>query len=315
MKVLVAGTGASGGLVGARLVENNTRNGACEVTFVVSTRRQRQLITGGLHLRSEYGAFRRPVIAITADQITGPYNIVVVAVRAHEFEAVLELLTPAFGPETVLVPMIEGIRHLETSALASMPRVVAAVLEARVRMDADAILSQRPPEAELNLGAIHGVDQAMATDLVRLFRGRGLKTFLNTRIRAKAAERFAFVSAAIATSHMMGRPLQDAVRMAHGQGMFERFLEEGFRVGVAAGFAPEQLGVKDYFRAFSLVGRPVQVPSRIADAGRSGDEATYLFGEMVALARTARVPAPLFESAWKRLTRPTQIEATATDSI
>ena len=49
MKVLVAGTGASGGLVGARLVENNTRNGACEVTFVVSTRRQRQLITGGLH--------------------------------------------------------------------------------------------------------------------------------------------------------------------------------------------------------------------------------------------------------------------------
>jgi 2-dehydropantoate 2-reductase len=306
MKILMVGSGTAGGLLGARLLENKA-----DVSFLVRRERKLQLMTRGLHLRSQYGQFRKPVHAIAADEIQNTFDLVVVAVRSHEIEQAMDLAAPAIGPDTVVMPVVEGVRHLEIGALPSAPFVIGAVLEARMLMDADAVLAQRPPAAELTIGALNKSDDKIAEIMVELFSGRGIKTFLDENIRAKASERFAFVAAAIATAYLMGRPLQDALRMAYSNGVFERLLAEGFDVGVAAGYAPKQLQVKDYARAFRMVGRPVQVPARIGDPGRAGDECVFLLSEMIALARAARVRVPTFESAWRRLTRPEQIEATA----
>ena len=307
MNILMVGSGTAGGLLGARLLENKA-----DVTFVVRRQRKLQLVTRGLHLRSQFGQFRKPVHAIAADEIADTYDLIVVAVRSHEIEKAIELAAPAIGPNTVVMPVVEGVRHLDVGALSPAPFVIGAVLEARMLLDADAILAQRPPAADLTIGALNKSDDKIAEVLVEAFAGRGIKTFLDTGIRTKAAERFAFVAAAIATAYLMGRPLQDAVRLAYGQGTFDKLLAEGLAVGVAAGYSPKQLSVKDYARAFSMVGRPVQVPARIGDPGRAGDECVFLLSEMIALARAARVRIPTFESAWRRLTRPEQIDATAT---
>ncbi len=307
MKILMVGSGTAGGLLGARLLENKA-----DVSFVVRRERKLQLITRGLHLRSQFGQFRKPVHAIAVDEISETYDLVVAAVRSHEIEKAIELVARAIGPNTVVMPVIEGVRHLDVGALPSAQFVIGAVLEARMLLDADAILGQRPPAAELTIGALNTSDVRIAEVLVEAFAGRGIKTFLDHGIRGKAAERFAFVAAAIATAYIMGRPLEDAVRLAYGMGTFEKLLAEGCKVGVAAGYAPKQLRVKDYARAFNMVGRPVQIPARISDPGRAGDESVFLLSEMIALARAARIQVPTFESAWRRLTRPAQIEATAT---
>jgi len=309
MRVLVAGSGVAGGLIGARLVEKNE----CEVTFVTRQSRKAQLMTRGLQLQSQFGQFRRPVHAITVEDIGNAFDAVVIAVRAQELDNLLEMVLPAVGPQAVLMPVVEGVQHLESGALSSRPRVVPAVLEARALLDADQILTQRPPSAELTIGAVHDEDRPMALELVQLFRGRGLKTIHSERIRAMAYERYAFMAAGIAASYMLGRPLRDLVRFAYGPGTFEALLREAFDVGVAAGFAPDKLKVMAYDRAFLLEGRPVQAPPRICDDGRAGDEAVYLLSEMVARARRARVNASRFEQAWRRLTKPTEIELPAAD--
>lgn len=309
MRVLVAGSGVNGGIIAARLVEK----GECEITMVTRESRKAQLMTRGLQLRSQFGQFRRPIHAITVGEIGNTYDVVVIAVRAQELDSVMNLLVPAIGPQTILMPVVEGVQHLECDALTSRLHVVPAVLEARALQDADQILTQRPPAAELTIGAVHEVDRPMALDLVELFRGRGLKTIHSERIRAKAYERYAFMAAGIAASYMLGRPLRDLVRFAYGPGTFEALLREAFEVGVAAGFAPDKLKVMAYDRAFLLEGRPVQAPPRICDDGRAGDEAVYLLGEMVARARRARVNASRFGQAWRRLTKPTEIELPAAD--
>jgi 2-dehydropantoate 2-reductase len=246
MKVLIAGSGATGGFLGSRLIERSESN----VTFVVRHSRKVQLLTRGLHLRSQFGQFRRPVHAITLDEIGGTFDIVVAAVRSQELDAVINRLAPVFGPQTIFMPVVEGISHLEPNALASRQRTISAVLEARLLLDADQILSQRPPVAELTIGTVTDGDGSMAADLVKMFAGRGLKTILSDSIRSKAFERFAFVSAGIATSHLMGRPLRDAIRFAYGMGNLDGLLKEAFEVGLAAGFAPEELRVKAYSKAF-----------------------------------------------------------------
>ena len=152
----------------------------------------------------------------------------------------------------------------------------------------------------------------MASELVKVFAGRGLRTILCDRICGKAFERFAYMCAAIATSHLMRHPLRDAIRLAYGLGNLDALLKEALAVGRAAGFAPDELRVKAYSKAFSMVGRPVDVPPGFDDDGRAGEEAAYLLAEMVGLARRVRVQTPRFDSAWQSIARPKVIDGSAT---
>ena len=308
MKILIIGSGAVGGFIGARLLEKKL-----DVAFLVRPERKVRLVTRGLQLRSQFGAFRQPVHAITADEIGGAYDLVVPTVRAHQYEEALLLAAPAIGTNTILMPMVEGARHLENIPGAEGPRIIGAVLEARTTLDADGIMSQRTPAAELHIGALRPGDAPLAAELAKLFAGRGINLIESGRVRAKCWERFGFVAAGIATAYLKQRPLRDAVRFAHGPAHLQDLLREAYRIGSAAGFAPDMIQVGKYERAFTLVGRPVAAPAMIGDDGAAGDEALFLLAEMVAIARRVRVGAYLFNVAWKSIAKLPEITSPADD--
>lgn len=308
MRILIIGSGAIGGFIGARLVEKKI-----DVTFLVRPERKIQLMTLGLHLNSQFGRFRQPVSAITVDEIDGVFDVVVIATCAHRYEEALLLAASAIGPATVVVPMIEGASHLARIPGADGPRLIGAVLEARVSIDADGHISQRPPAAELHIGALRPVDGTLAAGLANVFAGRGLNVIESNRVRAKSWERYSFVCAAIATSVLMRRPLRDAVRFAHGPNTFNHALKECAKIGQMAAFKPDPVKVDEYQRAASLVGVPVDPPPRIEDGGRASDECLYLLGQMVAVARQVGVHAFHLEQAWTAAKQLTGMSSSAAD--
>ncbi len=304
MNILVIGSGAVGGFVGSRLIENGA-----DVTFLVGDRRKVHLLTRGLCLSSPFGRFRRVVTAITSDEIKNTFDIVIVAVRAQEYDRAIELTASAVGPSTAIIPIIEGVAPLLPRTTDGLPVTIPTVLEARVSIDADGILFQRPPHAELHVGAAHDRHAATIAELSHLLAGRGLRVIQSDRIRSVAWERFAFVASAIALSVLTDRPPRDAVRFPYGPDIFRRLLKEATRIGEATGFAPDPTRVRGYGRAMFLDGRPVQPPPLIADAGRGGNEAGYLLAELIALGRRARVPTFEFAKAWEIATKPAEPSA------
>ena len=299
MRVLIIGSGATGGFIGARLIEKKI-----DVTFLTRTSRKVQLVTRGLHLSSQFGRFRQPVSAITPDELSGPYDLIVVATRAHRYEASLLLAAPAIGRDTILMPMVEGARHLVYVPGEAGPRMIGAVLEGRILLDADGALIQRPPVAELHIGALRTDDEPLARKLVEMFNARGLKAIESPRIRSQCWERFSFVAAGIATAFLKQRPLRDAVRFVHGPGYLQDMLKEGYAIGSAAGFAPDMTRIGKYERAFWLAGRPVAEPAQLSDDGSAGDEAGFLLAQMIGFARHAGARANLFNRTWEEVMSP-----------
>ena len=53
---------------------------------------------------------------ITADQITQPYDAVLLAVKGFQLEAALADLAKAIGPETMMLPVLNGMRHMDILA-------------------------------------------------------------------------------------------------------------------------------------------------------------------------------------------------------
>jgi 2-dehydropantoate 2-reductase len=308
MKILIIGSGCTGGLIGARLIERSA-----DVTFLTRPERRVQLVTRGLQLRSQFGQFRRPVHAITPDEISRIYDLVIIATRAHMLEEAIVAVGTGIGAHTIVLPVIEGNPQFEITHAHGSPRILGAVLEARMLLDADGVLAQRSPEAELHIGAVRRQDEATAHELVQCLAGRGLTTLYSDRIQAEAWERFCFMAAAVAVNATTGLSLRDAVPPTHHLTAFARRLNEGASVGEALGLRPSAARIASYRHAFRMETRPVQPPALVNQPGRGGDEAVHLLIEMVAIAERAGVPVPGLRAARNALIRPREIAITATD--
>ncbi|CAN7471927.1 2-dehydropantoate 2-reductase [Variovorax paradoxus] len=122
MKIAVIGAGAIGGLVGAKLALAGE-----DVTFIVRGKNLDAIATNGFKLIGADGTEQvaRNVKATDRYEQAGPQDIVILAMKAHQVEAVASDVPRLFGPETVVVTMQNGIPfwyfHNHGGALAGTP--------------------------------------------------------------------------------------------------------------------------------------------------------------------------------------------------
>jgi 2-dehydropantoate 2-reductase len=126
LKIAIVGVGAIGGYVGARLAHAGE-----DVTFIARGANLEALTTRGIRLLSSDGSEQLvPKVRATSRYAeAGAHDAVILAMKAHQVESVAAEVPKLFGPDTVVVPMQNGIpfwyfhRHggaLEGSTLRSV---------------------------------------------------------------------------------------------------------------------------------------------------------------------------------------------------
>jgi 2-dehydropantoate 2-reductase len=109
MRFLVLGAGALGGFFGARLLK-----GGADVTFLVREKRAAQLQRDGLIVKGQDGeVFRSKVKTLQQDQIDGSYDVVLLTCKAYDLAGAIEAIAPAMGPQSAVLPLLNGMRHID----------------------------------------------------------------------------------------------------------------------------------------------------------------------------------------------------------
>jgi 2-dehydropantoate 2-reductase len=108
VKIAIIGAGAVGGLVGARLALAGE-----QVTFVARGANLRAIRAGGMRLVASDGSERvaRDVQATDDYAAAGAQDLVILAMKAHQVEAVVDDVPKLFGPHTTVVTMQNGIPY------------------------------------------------------------------------------------------------------------------------------------------------------------------------------------------------------------
>ena len=108
MKIAIIGVGAIGGYVGLRLAHAGD-----EVTFIARGGNLDALRTRGIRLIMGDGSEQvvRDVRATDDYSQAGPQDIVILAMKAHQVEEVAPHVPKLFGPETLVVPLQNGIPY------------------------------------------------------------------------------------------------------------------------------------------------------------------------------------------------------------
>ena len=108
MRLLVVGAGSTGGYFGGRLAQAGR-----DVTFLVRPRRAAQLRESGLQIVSPHGNVTVRPKLVTAGEIDAPYDAVLLGVKAYSLDAAIDDFAAAVGPETMIIPTLNGMRHID----------------------------------------------------------------------------------------------------------------------------------------------------------------------------------------------------------
>jgi 2-dehydropantoate 2-reductase len=111
MKILILGAGSIGGYVGGRLQQSGA-----DVTFLVRPARRERLERDGLVIKSTKGDITQKVKTVLGGAEGGPYDVVLLTCKAYDLDSAIEAIAPAVGANTTVVPLLNGMRHIDVLA-------------------------------------------------------------------------------------------------------------------------------------------------------------------------------------------------------
>jgi len=109
MRILVVGVGAVGGYYGARLAAAGR-----DVTFLVRPRSAQLLAEHGMRVISPHDGdlfIEHPKTVETQD-IREPYDLILLSCKAYDLAGAIDSIAPAVGPNTAILPLLNGMAHL-----------------------------------------------------------------------------------------------------------------------------------------------------------------------------------------------------------
>src|SRR6202035_886961 len=106
---LVVGAGAIGGYFGGRMLAAGG-----DVTFLVRPRRAAEMADAGLVIKSPHGdvTLKNPPV-VQADTLSETFDVVLLSCKAFDLDDAIKSFAPAVGPQTAIIPLLNGMLHLD----------------------------------------------------------------------------------------------------------------------------------------------------------------------------------------------------------
>lgn len=296
MKTLIVGAGATGGYFGTHLARAGR-----DVTFLVHPRRADQLRNG---LRV-YGPGYDETVAvrtITAQQLDGTYDLVLLMVKAWSLETAIEDIAPAVGPDTTILPLLNGLAHLETlnerfgrdAVLGGIVRVVCTVTP-------DGAVFQMKPHAFMTFGDQDRQPRERITQIGKEMAVPGFRLTIADDILASMWHKWAFITAGGAITCLMGGTIGNIMAVPGGKEFILDVIEETERVAAAAGYPASAAAHAASLEMFTEEGS-VFTSSLYRDVlAGSPHEGEHLLGQYAAAAERLGVEIPLTRLALTQL--------------
>jgi 2-dehydropantoate 2-reductase len=228
MRVLVVGAGAIGGYFGGRLVQAGR-----DVTFLVRPRRAEQIRKNGFAIRVAAERADLAVRAIVSEQIEASYDLVLVTCKAYDLESAMDGCAPAVGPETAILPLLNGMRHLDllserfgASRLLGGQCVITASLDER----GHAVLLG--PTATLTFGELNGASSKRTEAIATTMQDAGFAVRLSNVVLLEMWEKWVLLGTFAGMTCLMRGAVGDIVA-AGAADLTEALLEECRQIAAA----------------------------------------------------------------------------------
>jgi 2-dehydropantoate 2-reductase len=297
MRILIVGAGAVGGYFGGRLAQAGR-----DVTFLVRPSRARQLTRDGLRIISRHGDAVLSPKLVSADKIDTPYDLVFLSVKAYALEAAMNDLAAAVGPETMILPVLNGMRHIDLLAKRfGEHAVIGGICLVVAETDDQGRIVQLADVQQLVYGERSGETTHRLKMLDATLQGAGFDACLSPDIMREMWQKWVQLASLGAITCLMRGAIGEIVAAPGGAELSIDMLNESAAVATACGYKPSEKMLSRHAAAMTAPGSSL-TSSMYRDLRKGAPvEADHILGDFIEGGSTHGVATPLLKAAFVNL--------------
>jgi len=276
MRVLVVGAGAIGGYFGGRLLEAGR-----DVTFLVRPRRAEQLARTGLSVRSRFGDIDLPAPTVVAERIDGPFDVILLSCKAFDLDSATASFAPAVGRNTGILPLLNGMRHLDAlERRFGAGAVLGGQCAISTTLDANGRILHLNDVHSLSFGERDGSQSARVSTIAECFAGAKFDSSATSAVVQEMWEKWVFISALAGITCLMRAPVGDIVAAGAADTAIT-LLDECAAIARQAGFPPREAAMQRFRSTVTASGSQFAA-SMLRDVERGArTEADHILGDLL----------------------------------
>ena len=229
--LLFLGAGGVGGYFGARLIEAGV-----DVSFLVRPARASMLTAQGLRIVSPHGDLKLQVKCVSRETVAPDCDLVLVAPKAYDLADALDAVAPAMGPDTFVLPLLNGLAHIDVlDACFGADRVIGGVAHIVATLSADGSIKQLNPIHTLTAGGRNAATQQAAADFIALCGHAKFDAALSPDILSALWDKWAFLATLAAATTLTQGAIGQVMDTTHGESLLRRLYAEGLAVAERSG--------------------------------------------------------------------------------
>ncbi|MCP3393681.1 2-dehydropantoate 2-reductase [Bradyrhizobium sp. CCGB12] len=298
MRILVVGAGAIGGYFGGRLLQAGR-----DVTFLVRPRRASELASAGLVIKSPNGdvTLTNPP-TVQADALKDKFDVVLLSCKAFDLNDAIKSFAAAVGPDTAIIPMLNGMKHLDVlDQTFGAQRVLGGLCAIAATLNEQREVVQLQPMQSINYGERDGKlsDRVKAID--EAFKSGINGATASQNIMQDMWEKWVFLSSLAASTSLMRTSVGNILAAPGGRDFLLGMLDETSAIATASGYAPGGPFFERVKGNLTAEGSPMTASMfRDIKAGLPV-EADHVIGDLIVRADAAKVPVPKLRIAYTHL--------------
>jgi 2-dehydropantoate 2-reductase len=273
----VVGAGATGGYFGGRLLEAGQ-----EVTFLVRPARGERLAAAGLTITSPAGnvTLRSPP-TILATELWTPFDAVILSCKAYDLDGAIASFAPAVGPDTAVVPLLNGMRHLDAlDTRFGADRVLGGSCFISAKLNEGGQIAHVSDIHRLAFGERSGGRSARVDALAAAMAGAKFEAVASDEILLVMWEKWVFL-ASLAGITCLARAAVGDIVAAGGADLAAALLDECRAIAAAAGYPPRADSLEASLARLTAPGSAVTA-SMLGDVERRGrTEVEHVLGDLL----------------------------------
>jgi len=294
----VVGAGAVGGYFGGRLVQAGR-----DVTFLVRPKRAEQLQAQGLRIISPtYGDFTARPKVITAAAIPSPYDVIFLSVKSYSLAAAIDDFAPAVGPRTVIVPVLNGMHHMDLLRQRFGEKsVLGGVCFVATEIDAQGSIVQLADFQSLTYGELDGKKTSRIEAVHDAFRGAGFDTTISGDILRDMWQKWVWLASVGAVTCLLDGNIGEIVSVPAGADLILSVFRECAAIAGACGYPLSETFLAEKSPQLTAPGSPL-TSSMYRDLKEQAPvEVDSILGDLIERGRKHGVSTPLVQAAFVRL--------------
>lgn len=290
MRIAVIGAGGVGGYFGARLAQAGE-----DVTFVTRGATLRALRESGLRLESADGDLLIQPAPATDDPATvGAVDLVLLAVKGWQAPEAIESMRPLMGPDTLAVPLLNGVEAPDQlAAVYGQERVAGGLCGLFGSVVSPGHVRNAMAQPFITFGMLDNAPNERLEQLRAAYERVGVKATISDDIRAALWEKLLFVGPFGGVGAITRAPVGVFRSLPETRTLLEGAMAEIIEVAHAQGSAVAQGAMA---KALAMIdGAPVEATASMQRdilAGRPSELESQV-GVVVRRASEARVAAPI----------------------